>query len=163
MKNNLIFAKTRNEDVGNMDIEEKLEEGNVICIKPRGYSMYPLIVPGRDAAWIEKTEISKLRRGDVILYRRPESILVLHRIWKREGDSFFLVGDNQKEVEGPLPKEQIRGKMIAFTRNGKKISVRHPLYQAYGYVWLSLRPFRPWISRCIHWFKMRVLNKGIEE
>ena len=29
-----------------MDIEKLLEQGKRLRIKPRGYSMYPLIVPG---------------------------------------------------------------------------------------------------------------------
>ncbi len=146
-----------------MEIEKLLEDGNVIRLKPRGYSMYPLFVPGRDEAVIEKAEVTKLRRGDVILYRRPESILVLHRIWKRKGNSVYMVGDNQKEVEGPLSESQIRGKMIGIVRKGKHISVRHPLYQIYSHVWLWLRPVRPVISRMIHWFKVRVVKKGIGE
>ena len=84
-----------------MDIEKLLEQGKRLRIKPRGYSMYPLIVPGRDEVFVERVSSESLRRGDVVLYRRrDENILVLHRIWKREGDAFFLVGDNQKEIEG---------------------------------------------------------------
>ena len=94
-----------------MDIEKLLEQGKRLRIKPRGYSMYPLIVPGRDEVFVERVSPESLRRGDVVLYRRrDEDILVLHRIWKREGDAFFLVGDNQKEIEGPLEASQIKGK-----------------------------------------------------
>lgn len=31
-----------------LDLEQLLEEGNRIRVKPQGYSMYPLLVPGRD-------------------------------------------------------------------------------------------------------------------
>ena len=71
-----------------LDIEQLLKQGNVIRIKPQGTSMYPLFVPGRDEACIERTDFSSLKRGDVILYRRDKSILVLHRIWKITGNSF---------------------------------------------------------------------------
>lgn len=59
-----------------LDIEQLLKQGNVIRIKPQGTSMYPLFVPGRDEACIERTDFSSLKRGDVILYRRDKSILV---------------------------------------------------------------------------------------
>ena len=36
------------------DIEQLLEAGEVIQIYPEGYSMYPMFVPGRDAAVIKK-------------------------------------------------------------------------------------------------------------
>ena len=97
-----------------LDIEQLLKQGNVIRIKPQGTSMYPLFVPGRDEACIERTDFSSLKRGDVILYRRDKSILVLHRIWKITNNSFYMVGDNQTEIEGPLRADQVRGKLTAF-------------------------------------------------
>ena len=72
-----------------IDIEKLLADGNIIKIKPQGYSMYPLFIPGRDEACIEHVAFSSLKRDDVVLYRRDESILVLHRIWKITGDSFI--------------------------------------------------------------------------
>ena len=85
-----------------IDIEKLLADGNIIKIKPQGYSMYPLFIPGRDEACIEHVAFSSLKRDDVVLYRRDESILVLHRIWKITGDSFYMVGDNQTQIEGCL-------------------------------------------------------------
>ena len=62
------------------DLEALLRDRNIIRIKPQGYSMYPLFIPGRDEALIQEVPVSSLRRNDVILYRRDQSILVLHRI-----------------------------------------------------------------------------------
>lgn len=139
-----------------MDIEKLLEQGKRLRIKPRGYSMYPLIVPGRDEVFVERVSPESLRRGDVVLYRRmDENILVLHRIWKRKGDAFFLVGDNQKEIEGPLEASQIKGKMTGILRNGHKISSLNVIYLLYSHIWLWLRPCRPQISRVIHKIRRR--------
>ena len=85
-----------------IDIEMLLEDGKIIQIKPQGYSMYPLLLPGRDEVQIEKTDITKVKRGDVLLYRRQEGILVLHRVYRRTKDGLYMVGDNQTEIEGPL-------------------------------------------------------------
>lgn len=93
------------------DIEQLLKDGSAIRLKPQGYSMYPLFHPGRDEAVIEAYPIHLLRRGDIILYRREQGILVLHRICRITSDGFYLVGDNQTEIEGPLRPDQIRGKM----------------------------------------------------
>ena len=38
-------------------IEQLLADGQTIKIKPQGYSMYPLFVPGRDEACIERTGV----------------------------------------------------------------------------------------------------------
>ena len=126
-----------------IDIEQLLASGTTIKIKPQGYSMYPLFVPGRDEACIECTDFSSLKRGDVILYRRDKSILVLHRIWKITGNSFYMVGDNQTEIEGPLRADQLRGKLTGFVRNGKFVDVKNPIYRFLSGLWLFLRPMRP--------------------
>lgn len=156
------------------DIEQLLAEGNIIQIKPQGYSMYPLFLPGRDEAIIapvarvdvaagvpmngEKQDFvdpSRLKRGDVVLYRRDKSddvgsgILVLHRIWQRKGDRFYLVGDNQKEIEGPLRPDQMRGILVGVVRKGRKISVKNPVYRVLTGIWLVMRPVRPVISRTV--------------
>lgn len=52
------------------DIEQLLATGHPIRIKPQGYSMYPLFIPGRDEAVIEPVTPDKLHRNDVALYRR---------------------------------------------------------------------------------------------
>lgn len=126
-----------------IDIEQLLANGKTIKIKPQGYSMYPLFVPGRDEACIERTDFSSLKRGDVILYRRDKSILVLHRIWKITGDSFYMVGDNQTEIEGPLRADQVRGKLVGFVRKGTFVNVKNPIYRFVSALWLFLRPVRP--------------------
>ncbi len=125
-----------------IDILELLEAGKTVQIKPQGFSMYPMLVPGRDSAILIKADRKRLKRGDVVLYRRNKSILVLHRIWRRSGDLVYLVGDNQEIIEGPLPLEQIRGILVAFIRKDRTISVRNPLYIFYSHMWLLLRPFR---------------------
>lgn len=127
------------------DILSLLETGS-IQIKPKGYSMYPLFIPGRDYAIINKAEFSKLKRGDVILYRRVNSILVLHRICRITKNGIYTVGDNQTQVEGPLYETQVKGILTGIIRNGHEFSVRHPLYRFFSMLWLTLRPVRRPIS-----------------
>lgn len=124
------------------DIEALLNEDRTIQIFPQGYSMYPMFVPGRDEAVIAKADFEKLRRGDVVLYRRTEGILVLHRLCKKGKDCFFAVGDNQYLVEGPLRMDQIKGKLVGFVRKGHYISTANPIYLAAAHLWLFMRPVR---------------------
>ena len=128
------------------DIEKLLEQGETIQFKPQGYSMYPLFVPGRDQAVVAPADPERLKRGDVVLYRRDESILVLHRIWKRKGDQFYLVGDNQKEIEGPLRPDQMKGILVQVIRKRKNFSTGNMLYRILAGIWLWMRPVRPLLS-----------------
>ncbi|MBR1771553.1 MAG: S24/S26 family peptidase [Lachnospiraceae bacterium] len=127
-------------------VDELLAEGKSVQISPQGYSMYPLLVPGRDQVVIVPATKEQYKRGDVVLYRRDGGILVLHRIWKRKKDGYYMVGDNQKEIEGPLRRDQILGEMVCVIRRGRRVEVRHPLYRLASGVWLWLRPVRPFLS-----------------
>ncbi|MCH5187054.1 MAG: S24/S26 family peptidase [Oscillospiraceae bacterium] len=140
-------------DQEKVDIEHILDQGHDVQIKPQGYSMYPLIIPERDEAIVSSASDVQLKKGDVALYRREGSILVLHRICKIKEDGFYMVGDNQSEVEGPLKREQIKGVLTGFIRNGKYISVRHPVYLLLSRLWLLLRPVRPFIAKSVHALK----------
>lgn len=131
------------------DIETLLSQGNSIQFKPQGYSMYPLFVPGRDEAVVAPVDPTQLKRGDVALYRRDGSILVLHRIWKHKGDDFYLVGDNQSEIEGPLRSDQMKGILVEIIRKGRRFSVKNPFYRFLAALWLRLRPMRPVLSQIV--------------
>ena len=135
------------------DIELLLKQGKSIQIKPRGYSMYPVLVPQRDEAVIEPLAGKKLKRGEVALYRRMEGqspgILVLHRVHKVTEKGIYMVGDNQKEVEGPLRPEQFLGIMVGMYRKGKYVSCSNMGYRCITGGWLLLRPVRPAVSRMV--------------
>lgn len=126
-----------------IDLEQLLKDGNIIRIHPQGYSMYPMFLPGRDEALIESVCADSCQKNDVVLYRRDSGILVLHRICRITEEGFYLVGDNQWEVEGPLRPSQIIGRLVGFSRNGSEISISHPLYRMLSSLWLLLLPVRP--------------------
>ena len=141
-----------------IDVEQLLKEGQAVCIKPEGYSMYPLIVPGRDSVVIAPCKESEVRKGDVILYRRDGGILVLHRIQKIKKEGLYLVGDNQTALEGPLRRDQVRGIMVELHRNGKTISVYSFFYRCYTVLWMMARPFRHKLAVMVH--KIKMTGKG---
>ena len=136
-----------------IDLEQLLREGNIIRIKPQGYSMYPLFIPGRDEALIQQADSTDCRRNDIVLYRRDQGILVLHRICRITSDGFSLVGDNQYEVEGPLRRDQIIGKLIAVNHNNREFSVKNPLYKFVSSLWLFMLPVRPFCFKLSGFFR----------
>lgn len=139
-----------------IDVEQLLKDGQSVELYPQGYSMYPLVIPGRDRVVIAPfiRQRDHIRKGDVLLYRRVGSILVLHRVCGVNAKGVFFVGDNQKEVEGPIAYSQILGRAEAFVRKGHRISVHHPIYVFCTGLWLFLRPVRPLISYTIHKLKV---------
>lgn len=139
-----------------IDLEKLLREGQTVSILPEGYSMYPMLVPGRDIAILKAVRPGQLKRGAVVLYRRQSGQLVLHRIVKKNGKGVYLVGDNQDKVEGPLSEKQIMGYLSAFERNGKSCSVTNPIYLAAAHIWLFMRPVRMPIMRVGAFFKRKL-------
>lgn len=125
------------------EIEPLLKAGACIQIYPQGYSMYPFIDPRRDEVVLAGIEEgSALRRGDVVLYRRENGMLVLHRIYKIGQDGLYLLGDHQTAIEGPVRREQVKGKMTGMVRDGRYMDVGNPGYRMLSVVWLFLRPAR---------------------
>lgn len=125
-----------------IDLEEALKEGKPIQIAPKGNSMYPFLIEGRDEVILQKVPDEELKRGDVVLYRSDRGILVLHRIWKKKAGTYYMMGDNQMEAEGPIKKQQIYGKMIRFVQSGKERSVFQMKYWILSRMWMFLYPIR---------------------
>lgn len=140
-------------------IEQLLAEGKTIQIPVQGFSMYPMLYPGRDEAVIAPVDASRLKRGDVVLYRRDESILVLHRIVRRTADGFYMTGDNQSELEGPLREDQMKGILVSFVRKGHRVSVKNPVYVCGARLWLVMLPVRDLVKRPVANLKKRLKRK----
>lgn len=138
--------KNPTENQNKLHADQLLAEGKVVQINPQGYSMYPLFVPGRDSAVIAPID-RKLKRGDVVLFRRDGDLLVLHRLARHKSDGYYMVGDNQKELEGPLREDQMKGILVRVIRKGKSFSVKNPVYVLLSRIWLFLRPVRLCITK----------------
>ncbi len=124
-----------------IDIEKTLRDGQTVQINPIGGSMLPLFVTPEDQAVITP-DFKKIKRRDVMVYRRPGGPLVIHRVVKVKPEGIYMVGDRQQEVEGPLPVECMLGKMVSFVRKGKKYTTKNLLYKAYSWIWMLVLPQR---------------------
>lgn len=140
-------------DKGKIKIDELLRSGQTVAFRPQGYSMYPVIVPGRDYVVVAPVRAEKLRRGDVAVYRRygaecgpAGSKLVIHRVYRHRSDGLYMIGDSEFKPEGPLKYEQFYGIMTELYRRDKRISVRNPVYRFLTGTWLLMRPLRPAIT-----------------
>ncbi len=146
-ENHATDHNTADRHADKVDIEELLRSGMSVQISPQGTSMYPMIRQGRDQVIIEPVNAEEVRRGDVLLYRRDHSILVLHRLHHHSREGLYMVGDNQTLIEGPVRPDQIRGRMAALVRGEKMISTGSFGWIITGRVWLFLRPLRPYIKK----------------
>lgn len=116
-------------------IREVLDSGGEFTIFPRGTSMLPLIVQGRDSAALVKSERFSTR--DIAFYQRTDGQYVLHRIIAVNDGTFTMCGDNQLTPEYGIKPEQLIARAAYVTRKGKKIAPGNPAYRLYVLLWRS--------------------------
>lgn len=127
-------------------INEVLAEGQTFSFMPNGISMLPTIVGGRDTVTIAKPT-NKLKKFDIILYRRKSGQFVLHRIIDLDGDGYILCGDNEVYPEKNIEQNQIIGVVTRYTRKGKIIEVDSKKFISDAKKRVNSRPFRQFIFR----------------
>ena len=123
------------------DIEKLLQQGEAVEFYPQGWSMYPLIIPGRDAVVVEPIRDGYMPvKGDVVLFRSDK--LILHRVHHVDETGFYEWGDNSLIVNGAVGYDMIRGRMTAMIRKGRRLSVKNILYKIYVKIWPHIQPVR---------------------
>ena len=139
---------TREIDTGTyLDVMKDLvSSGRQVGLTVAGNSMAPFLVHGRDRVFFEKPD-RPLRRGDIVLYQRANGRYIMHRIWKVKEGSFYIVGDAQTEIEGPVGKEQIFARITKCERKGKIITNGDFWWDFFEKAWIRIVPVRPYVVR----------------
>ena len=122
--------------------EEYLAEHGSLTYSNVGTSMLPLLRQGRDLFTVRKKGAERCKAGDVVLYRRPPSSYVLHRIVEVRPEDYVLLGDNCVNREYGVRDADILGVMTGFVRGGKVHSVDEPGCRAYTALCLQTAPVR---------------------
>ena len=124
-----------------------LEDGKTAVIPVSGGSMMPFLVSERDCVMLSRIE-GKIKRGDIVLYQRENGQFVLHRVCKIKNKMlYYMVGDAQNVIEGPIMQEQIRAKVVKIMRNGIWISKTCFWWWFFEVIWIRLIPVRKYIWR----------------
>ncbi|HEX9059437.1 MAG TPA: S24/S26 family peptidase, partial [Clostridia bacterium] len=102
-------------------IETLLEEKKMACITVTGMSMYPFLRETIDRVELSRADFGSMKVGDIVLARRLNGEYVLHRVWGKTSDSFYMVGDAQTWIDGPYSKEQLVAASNAIWRGNRRI------------------------------------------
>lgn len=127
-------------------LKDLAAQGKEVSVHISGESMVPFLLPERDTVFF-KAPTFPLKKGDVVFFQRTNGRYILHRICKVENGNYFLVGDGQWEVEGPIKESQIFGVVTAVKRNGKVVTEKALSWKFYQYVWVNLIPLRSKLLR----------------
>ena len=127
-------------------LRELAGEGRVVSMLIAGSSMSPFLCHNRDYIYFTKPD-RELRRGDMVFYQRDTGQYVMHRIYKRKKDGYYMVGDAQTQIEGPLRGDQIFARIIKVKRKGRIIEPGNFWWEFFEHVWIRIVPLRKVIEK----------------
>lgn len=117
------------------------EEGKVVSMLIAGSSMAPFLCHNRDYIYFTRPE-RELRRGDMVFYQRDSGQYVMHRIYRVKHEGYYMVGDAQTQIEGPLRRDQIFAVITQVKRAGKMIRPGDFWWEFFEHIWIRIVPAR---------------------
>lgn len=135
-------------------IEEQLQKNGTWLFQTVGDSMEPLL-HNRESTVQLTAGNEGLRKYDVVLYKRPNGIYVLHRIRRIRGNRLRICGDNRVGLE-KVPREWVLGRMTGFYpgEGPEYTDCKDPAYRQY----VKTLPFR-YVTLWIKKLPERILRK----
>lgn len=127
-------------------LRDLTREGREVSMVISGNSMFPFLIHGRDSICF-KAPWREPRRGDMVFFERSTGQFVMHRILRKTPEGYYIIGDAQKDVEGPVQREQIFAIIIKVCRKGKWLKPRDFWWEFFEHVWLRLIPMRSILVR----------------
>lgn len=134
-------------------LKETLEVSGEVSFASRNDEMKPIIRGNGDAVTLIKPK-EKLKKGDVVLYKRENGEYVLRRIVFVNKDTYVACGDNERTNEYKIADEQILGMLLSYDRNGKTHKTSDTNYKIYVF----LLPVIKLLISGYKWLKERVIN-----
>ena len=127
-------------------LKELVEEGREVSMLISGSSMSPFLCHGRDQVYFKAPD-RPLRVGDMVFFQRRSGQYVLHRICKVKDGGYYIVGDAQTAIEGPVSREQIFALVTRVRRKGRILAPGDFWWEFFARVWVRLIPLRPLLVR----------------
>lgn len=134
-------------------IESILNDGAVVPVYVSGSSMNPFLISRRDVVFLKKPTDSEIRQGAIVLFRRNDGTLVLHRIIKLVSDDAVMVNGDAQTWKETVCKKQILAVVTEIERKGVIRKADSTYWNVVNFIWKILTPLRSVIMRV--WFKIK--------
>lgn len=122
-------------------LKQLVEEGETVSMRIVGSSMSPFLIHDRDLITFKAPE-RELKKGDMVFFQRESGQYVMHRIYAVKPDGYYMVGDAQAEIEGPISREQIFAVIIKVRRKDKWMEPGDFWWNFFERVWINIIPVR---------------------
>ena len=132
-----------------------------VYVTVNGTSMEPFLHDGQDSVIFSDLP-KKLRRGDILLFKRKNGSFAMHRVYSigKNGSVSFL-GDNQSVVEKDISPEDILLYVPEVIRNGKKINCTRGFWRSVMTFYMKVRVKYPTAANRVFRFLRRVMRAVI--
>ncbi len=127
-------------------LREMVESGQEVSLTISGNSMMPFLIHGRDQILFRKLEKNPVK-GDMVFYQRQDGQYVMHRVCRVTAQGYYMVGDAQSDIEGPVEKDRIFAMVTAAKRKGKWIQPGSFWWEFFARIWIRMIPLRHPIMR----------------
>ena len=123
------------------ELKQLIAEGHEVAITVAGWSMTPFLRNQRDRVLLKKPS-GDFKVGDIVFYQRKTGQYVLHRIYKVQSDGYYMMGDYQIDLEGPIEADSIFAVVTDVERNERWVSVKTFPWKSASSLWRLLYPVR---------------------
>lgn len=122
-------------------LRELTEEGREVSMLIAGNSMSPFLIHQRDSICFKKPDRSP-KKGDMVFYQRMNGQYIMHRICKVKPEGYYIVGDAQQDIEGPVSESQIFAVITRVKRKGQWIGPGNFWWEFFEHAWINIIPMR---------------------
>ena len=136
-------------------LREMTEQGAEVQVRISGNSMMPFLANQRDFIFFKKPDRA-LKRGDIVAYQRSNGQYIVHRICKIRPEGYYIIGDAQTQVEGPVKDAQIFAVITKVNRKGKWIGPNDFWWKFFAGFWLHIIPMRHAAIKVYSWIRRKL-------
>ena len=126
-------------------LKEMTEQGMDVSMTISGTSMEPFLIHGRDRIYFQKPK-SPIQKGDMVFFQRTTGEYVMHRVMKVNDHRYYVAGDHQTFLEGPIEETQIFAKVVSVERDGVWLTEKDHIWNFYAVWWRRLF----WIRKVVN-------------
>ena len=134
-------------------LRDMVEQGMEVSMEIAGTSMEPFLVHKRDRIYFRRPE-ETIKKGDMVFFQRKTGEYVMHRVMMVKDKQYYMAGDHQTFLEGPIEKKQIFAKVVSVERDGVWLTEEDKLWKFYAVWWRRLF----WVRKVVNKLK-RIIGK----
>lgn len=123
-------------------LRQFIHDGKKVYVNISGSSMAPFLIHHRDSVCLASAD-GPFVTGDIVFYQRDNGQFVLHRICKIKKSQYYLAGDAQTVLEGPIRRNQIFAKVVTVCRKGQWFGPEDIRWRFFAVIWRRILIFRP--------------------